>query len=301
MKRLIITADDFGAAREVNDAVEAAHRGGVLSAASLMVSAPATADAIARARRMPSLRIGLHLVLVEGRPVLPSSAVSHLVGADGRFRSNLLAYGTTLAGSRRARRELAAEITAQFAAFRDSGLALDHCNAHKHFHLHPVVGQLLAVIGRRFGLRAVRVPLEPARVLRKVEGRARRTPDLLTAPFALALRRRLSAAGLVAADRLFGLRWSGHMTRARLAGLIRSLPDGLTEIYLHPATGLFPGAAAGYRYREELEALLAPEVIAACRDPSLRLGGFGDFLETAAAAGAQGALHRSDMSHRVSS
>ena len=299
MKRLIITADDFGAAREVNDAVEAAHRGGVVSAASLMVSAPAAADAIARARRMPSLRIGLHLVLVEGRPLLPPSAVSHLVGADGRFRSNLVAYGTTIAGSRRARRELAAEITAQFAAFRDSGLPLDHCNAHKHFHLHPVVGQLLAVIGRRFGLRAVRVPLEPTRVLRKVEGRTPRTPDLLTASFALALRRRLSTAGLVAADRLFGLRWSGHMTRERLAGLIRSLPDGLTEIYLHPATGPFPGAAAGYRYREELEALMAPEVLAACRDPSLRLGGFGDFLEPVAAAAPQGALHRPDMTHRM--
>ena len=40
MKQLIVTADDFGAAREVNDAVEQAHRGGILTAASLMVSAP---------------------------------------------------------------------------------------------------------------------------------------------------------------------------------------------------------------------------------------------------------------------
>lgn len=70
MKRLVITADDFGAASEVNDAVEAAHGNGVLTAASLMVAAPATADAVARAKRIPSLRVGLHLVLVEGRPVL---------------------------------------------------------------------------------------------------------------------------------------------------------------------------------------------------------------------------------------
>ncbi len=68
------------------------------------------------------------------------------------------------------------------------------------------------------------------------------------------------------------------MTRERLSGLIRRLPDGLSEIYLHPATGPFPGAAPGYRHREELEALVAPEVLAACRDSSLRLGGFADFL-----------------------
>ena len=266
MKRLIITADDFGAAREVNDAVEAAHRGGILTAASLMVAAPATADAIGRARRMPSLRVGLHVVLVEGRPVLPASAVTHLVDGNGVFRSDMGALGTGIFFSRQARRQLAAEITAQFAAFRATGLTLDHCNAHKHFHLHPVVGGLMAAIGRHFGLRAVRVPLEPLQVLRKIERQTPWAPALLTAPFAILLRRRLRAAGLLAPDRLFGLRWSGEMTRERLSGLIRNLPNGLSEIYLHPATGPFPGAAPGYRYREEFDALMAAEIVAASRD-----------------------------------
>jgi len=279
LKRLIITADDFGAAREVNDAVEAAHRGGILTAASLMVSAPATADAIGRARRMPSLRVGLHLVLVEGRPVLPASAVTHLVDGNGVFRSDMGALGTVISFSRQARRQLAAEITAQFAAFRATGLTLDHCNAHKHFHLHPVVGGLIAAIGSRFGLRAARIPLEPLHVLRKIEPQTPWAPARLTAPFALLLRRRFRAAGLVAPDRIFGLQWSGQMTRERLSGLIRNLPNGLSEIYVHPATGPFPGAAPGYHYREEFDALMAADVVVASRDSSLRLGGFSDFLE----------------------
>jgi len=279
LKRLIITADDFGAAREVNDAVEAAHRDGILTAASLMVSAPATADAIGRARRMPSLRVGLHVVLVEGRPVLPASAVTHLVDGSGVFRSDMGALGTVISFSRQARRQLAAEITAQFAAFRATGLTLDHCNAHKHFHLHPVVGGLIAAIGSRFGLRAARIPLEPLQVLRKIEPQTPWAPVRLTAPFALLLRRRFRAAGLVAPDRIFGLQWSGEMTRERLSGLIRNLPNGLSEIYVHPATGPFPGAAPGYHYREEFDALMAADVVVASRDSSLRLGGFSDFLE----------------------
>ena len=295
MKRLIVTADDFGVAREVNDAVEAAHRGGVLTAASLMVAAPAAADAIARARRMPSLRVGLHVVLVEGRPVLPASAVTHLVDGNGAFRSNMAALGTILSCSRQARRQLAAEITAQFEAFRATGLTLDHCNAHKHFHLHPVVGGLIAAIGGRFGLRAVRIPLEPAQVLRKIERQTPWAPALLTAPFALLLRRRSRAAGLLAPDRIFGLRWSGRMTRDRLAGLIRNLPNGLSEIYLHPATGPFAGAAPGYHYREELDALMAPEIVAASRDSSLRLGGFGDFLGPATARASHGAMRNRSL------
>ena len=288
MKRLIVTADDFGAAREVNDAVETAHRGGILTAASLMVAAPAAADAVARARRLPSLRVGLHVVLVEGAPVLPAAAVTHLVDGNGVFRSSMAALGTVIFCSAHARRQLAAEITAQFESFRATGLTLDHCNAHKHFHLHPLVGGLIAAIGARFGLRAARIPLEPAQVLRKIERRTPWAPALLTAPCALLLRRRLRAAGLLTPDRVFGLRWSGRMTRQRLAGLIRHLPDGLSEIYLHPATGPFAGAAPDYHYREELDALMAPEVIAACRDPSLRLGGFGDFLGAATERASRG-------------
>jgi hopanoid biosynthesis associated protein HpnK len=264
-----------------------------------MVAAPAAADAIARARRLPSLRVGLHVVLLEGRPVLPAAALPHLTDAGGLFAANAATLGVRVALSRAARRELAAEITAQFAAFSDSGLTLDHCNAHRHFHLHPLIGELMAQIGPRFGLRAVRVPLEPAAVLRKV---ARPSGSLLTAltlPFALRLRRRLASAGLIAPDRVLGLRWSGQMTRARLAGLIRHLPDGLSEIYLHPATSAYPGSARGYRYREELEALMAPEVIAAARDSGARLGGFADFFSSETAAARPAAAHGAEAPHRA--
>jgi hopanoid biosynthesis associated protein HpnK len=280
LKRLILTADDFGAAPEVNAAVEAAHREGILTAASLMVTGEAAEDAVARARRMPSLRVGLHLVLVEGRPVLPASAVPSLVDKDGRFRADMARFGAALFFGARARAELRAEIAAQFEAFRATGLPLDHCNAHKHFHLHPTIGGLILSIGRRFGLRAVRVPIEPRRPLKRVEPGANPERAWVTAPWAHLLRRRFRASGLLVPDHVFGFRWSGAMTKDRLCGLIRNIPEGLSEIYLHPATnGHFAGAAPGYRYQDELEALLSPDVVAASRDASLRLGGFVDFLK----------------------
>ncbi len=70
-RQLIVTADDFGADEAVNEAVERAHVDGILTAASLMVSGDAAADAVERARRLPKLGVGLHIVLVEGRPALP--------------------------------------------------------------------------------------------------------------------------------------------------------------------------------------------------------------------------------------
>jgi hopanoid biosynthesis associated protein HpnK len=277
LKRIVVTADDFGAAREVNDAVEEAHRRGILTAASLMVGAPHASDAIARARRVPSLRVGLHLVLVEGEPLLPPQAVSELVDRSGAFRTDMAAMGAAIFFGAKARRQVEAEITAQFEAFRASGLELDHVNAHKHYHLHPTVGRLILEIGRRCGMRAVRVPIESRAILAQVEsGAAAR--GWFTVPWARALRRRLVSSGMQVPDNVFGLAWSGAMTTARLAGLIRNAPDGLSEIYLHPATGSYAGSAHGYRYAEEFAALTSDEARSAARDSNARLGGFLDFL-----------------------
>jgi hopanoid biosynthesis associated protein HpnK len=281
LKGLIVTADDFGAAVEVNEAVELAHREGILTAASLMVTGPAAADAVYRAKRMPALRVGLHLVLTEGRPVLPASAVPNLVDQSGSFRSDLVAFGCLLMCNRQAQRQLAAEIAAQFEAFRATGLALDHCNAHKHFHLHPVIGSVMVAAGRRFGLRSIRVPSEPIAPLAPL-AKWFSMEAMLMAPFTGQLRRKVVNSGMHATHQVFGLRWSGRMTKARLLHLLGRLPAGLNEIYLHPATRTFFGHAKGYQYQSELAALMDPDVIAACREASLMMGGYADFLSCVA-------------------
>jgi hopanoid biosynthesis associated protein HpnK len=275
--RLVITADDFGLAREVNAAVEIAHRDVVLTAASLMVGEAAAANAIELARRLPSLRVGLHVALVDARPVLPASEIPRLVGADGRLRGDMAGLAAALAASPAARRQMRAEIEAQFSAFAATGLPLDHVNAHAHYHLNPIVGAMLLDVGRRFGMRGLRVPREPSRPLAQIEpgGRALApaVEPLLAAWLASHARRRR----LTIPDHVFGLRWSGAMHTDRLAGILRRLPPGLVEIYLHPATGGgFEGAAPGYRYADELAALVDPACVAAVSAGRHATGGYAD-------------------------
>jgi hopanoid biosynthesis associated protein HpnK len=257
--------------------VEIGHREGVLTSASLMVAAPGCADAVARAKRLPSLRVGLHLVLVEGQPALPRSALPDLTTPDGLFRTDMAAMGAEIFFRPKVHAQLAAEIEAQFEAFTATGLPLDHVNTHKHYHLHPTIAGLMLSIGKRHGLSASRAPIEPRAVLAAVEPAAAPPPAWVTEPWARMMRARYRRAGVAMADQVFGLAWSGAMTTDRVQGVIQHLPPGMSELYLHPATsGGFEGAASGYDYAGELAALISPQVKAAVVESGARLGGFCD-------------------------
>jgi hopanoid biosynthesis associated protein HpnK len=268
---LIVTADDFGLHPSVNAAVERAHADGILTAASLMVGASAAGDAIARARALPGLRVGLHLVLADGPSVLPPRAIPDLVDAGGRFGTRMVRDGVRFFFLPHVRRQLALEIRAQFEAFAASGLVLDHVNAHKHFHLHPTILSLILRIGREFGLRAVRLPRETG-------------PPWLR-PWLALLEARLDAAGIAHNDYVIGIRQSGRFDEPALLAALRSLPKtGIGELYLHP--GLVSGVAIapsmrGYRHADEFAALVSPRVRAACdalRARGWRFGGFRDVV-----------------------
>ena len=165
---------------------------GVLTAASLMVGAPAAAAAVELARRLPRLAVGLHLALVDAKPVLPASAVPDLVDARGRFRANMARSGAAMFFLPQVRRQMRAEIRAQFEAFRATGLKLDHVNAHKHFHLHPSILKAILELAKEFGVRAVRGPLSRRRSWRRSK---RAAPPLSAASPSGAPPARASQAG----------------------------------------------------------------------------------------------------------
>src|SRR5438067_9758115 len=106
-------------------------------------------------------------------------------------------------------------------------------------HLPPTVARLLVEIGSDYGMRAVRLPAEPRIPLRRAFPGE---PLPLPPPgFAVAaLRRRLRRAGLASNDHVFGIAWSGAMTEDRILALLPHLPEGVSEIYFHPAAETTP-------------------------------------------------------------
>jgi hopanoid biosynthesis associated protein HpnK len=282
-KFLIVTADDFGLHEAVNEAVEQASRAGVLTAASLMVGAPGAADAIRRARDLPDLRVGLHLVLADGRATLAPELIPELADEAGRMNSRMFVNGVRFFASRKVRRQLDAEIRAQFAAFARTGLKLDHVNVHKHFHLHPTLLEMLLKIGRDFGVPAVRVPDEPLWFAARGGNWLAGAQTALLAPWVSLMKRRLRRAQMPHNDRLFGVAASGRMDEGKLLTILARLPPGVTEIYLHPAVKSGAAIAASmstYRHADELAALLSPKVRAAVAAGGFGHGGYADALRS---------------------
>jgi len=268
MKRLVVTADDFGLSRAVNEAVRRAHRDGILTCASLMMGASAAADAVAIAKT-DGLPVGLHLTLVDGRPVLPPERVPDLVDAQGAFRPGLGQLAVRLAVSARARQQARAECEAQMEALLSTGLPLDHVNTHHHVHLHPSVLAIVVELARRYRPMAVRVPLEAG-----VPPFRQALLAATMAPWALRARRRLHGAGIATNDALFGLYATGAMTEAAWLRVVPTIGPGLTEIYCHPAVRASSSPQEAAPSADELAALLSPVVRAAIDRAGIRLTSF---------------------------
>ncbi|MBX9750329.1 MAG: hopanoid biosynthesis-associated protein HpnK [Roseococcus sp.] len=277
MKRLIFTADDLGLAAETNEAIERAHREGVLTAASLMVGEAGFEEGLRVARANPGLAVGLHLTLTDGVPVLPAAQIPALTQKNGRFRDDMAALGLLLALSPMAKAELAAEVAAQMERFTATGLTCDHVNAHKHYHLHPLIAAALMQAAAGAGVRCLRLPWEPGALVRAVDAGSPRQAEWALKPWCRTLRKRALNWSLLAPDQVVGLAWSGHFTAERLLGVLPLLPEGVTELYFHPATaGGFPGSAPGYAYAGELAALCDPRV--AAQLSGLPRGGYAAML-----------------------
>jgi hopanoid biosynthesis associated protein HpnK len=284
-RRLVVSGDDFGAAPEVNAAIVRAHRDGILTSTSLMVTGDAAAEAVRLARESPRLAVGLHLVLAQGRPAAPPGGIPRLVTRDGAFRREPVTTGIRYAWSclfRGGRLELRREVEAQLAAFAATGLGLAHVDGHLNMHLHPMVLPILLELAPRYGIRAVRLSRESlAAALRFERGHPGRkiAEGLVFRALTAWAGPRLRAAGILTADRVFGMHQTGHVDESYLLAVLATLPPGVSEVYCHPSEGVSPALApyqAGYDHAGEVAALVSRRVREALRSAGVQLTSYAE-------------------------
>ena len=238
---LIVNADDFGLSEEVNEAIIRAHKEGVLTSASLMVTGAAFESAVRLARENPALAVGIHLVTVSGRSVLSRREIPSLVDEEGNFSNDPTAAGLKYFFLPQARRELRKEVAAQFDKFHSTGLGLSHIDGHLHLHVHPVIFNAALQLGIRYGARRMRVPEEERRLaLRFDRGNVMRKTihTFLFGGLSRYMKRKLNSNGFRVPDRVYGNLQSGKMSEQYFLYALDNLRAAASEIYFHPA--LYP-------------------------------------------------------------
>lgn len=266
MRQLIVNADDFGLSSGVNRAVEQAWQQGILTQASLMPGGDAFDEAVAIAQRNPGLQVGLHLTLVQGRPVLPPEQVPGLVQANGLFPDNPVTVGMRLYFDRGVRQQLRNELEAQILKIKETGIPLSHIDGHLNIQMHPTVFELLAELMPQHGITSFRITRERLRHnLRFDRSRVigKTVERLIFGTLSDHVEPQLHRLGITHAAEVKGVLNSGRITETYLLAILNDLAPGTTEIYLHP--GCLPDAEISrrmpdYRHEQELAALLSPAV-----------------------------------------
>jgi len=253
-RRLIVNADDFGRSHSINEAVVRAHREGILTSTSLMVNEPTSNEAIALARENPKLGIGLHLTLLCGKSALPPEKIPGLVNARGEFGNRPVDVGMSYFFKQDLREQLRAEIHAQFARFRATGLPLDHVNGHLHLHLHPTVFHILMEDAATLGIRHLRLTRDSlSRSRRMTRGHwfYRVSHAAIYEWLSRRARQPLQQHGIRHAQITFGLLQNARVDEEYVLKLLPELPPGDSELYSHPSLDEF---------KHEFEALVSPRV-----------------------------------------
>ena len=259
-RAIILNADDYGMCHAANVAISELLSAGHLDSATVMMPCSWAPEALAYAAAHPEADIGVHLVLTSEwtnyrwRPL--TGVAASLVDEDGFFPATVAEVERSAAEA-----EVAAELAAQVEAALSAGVDVTHLDNH---------------MGSVYGLATGRDFLGPVFALAAAHGLPFRLPrvmdhtDLGTVPQDTLDRAAAAAdaSGIVILDRLwthpFALAREGtpgeetyEQVRDGFLELLRSVPEGVTEIYLHPmvddeelrAAVDFSAAKRGYERR----------------------------------------------------
>ena len=236
MKKLIINADDLGADEARNAGIFEGIQAGIVTSVSILSNGPAFGDALERIRSgsFRGVSWGVHLNLSEGKPIL--TGASPLLGQDGLFRGKASTQQLLMRGGNGdLENAIAREIEAQIALLEESGILLRHLDGHQHVHVFPAVLRTAFQAAQKHHIPWIRIPDEPEP-----------TPSDNTSPLWLrkeanlfswlggTARSTLSETEMRTTDHFRGLYLKGRLSVPGLEALLRQLPDGLTEIMVHP-------------------------------------------------------------------
>jgi predicted glycoside hydrolase/deacetylase ChbG (UPF0249 family) len=280
---LIVNADDYGLTVGVSRAILQAHLAGIVTSTSALAVAPGFEPTAGWLRDTEGIGVGAHLAAVgEDPPLLSAREVPTLVDRRGRFPRSWRQFLPRLAARRIDVADLRREFEAQLQRLSEAGLRLSHVDTHQHLHLWPAVAAVVVELATEAGIPALRLTRSSARspvgwTVRRLAAQLAEQADQRS------LRYTATATGLDEAGTLDLPRMMAAVERLGAAAAASA------ELGTHPGEADDADLVRyrwGYRWPEELDALLSPAVRAAVERCGLTLGTYHDLVasETPSAA-----------------
>jgi chitin disaccharide deacetylase len=269
MKRLIITADDFGLTTSINDGIISSVNDGIVTSISMISAGEAFNDAVSLLHRHKILSVGAHLALTEVSPVLPRTLTSSIVTASGKFYRHYINLLPRVFFHLARKHEIYLELKAQIERILKTGIKIDHISSHEHIHIFPGLMEIFIYLSREFNIPSIRYPhKETATSTNSIYKTA------ILSYLGHNMLRKLSKSGLKHTDHFSGLINSGKLKEDTLSNIIRSLKDGTTELVCHPGR-LGPEIESRYPFHKncelELKALTNPETREVINENAIKL------------------------------
>jgi len=278
-RRLIVNADDFALHPSVNRAILLAHREGIVTSTTILAGGMAFFDAGEELKSCPELGIGVHLCLVDQKPVLKPEEVPSLVDHEGRFCASYAGFLKRYLLRQVPLEQVRRELEAQVGRIRDLGLKITHLDSHQHLHLLPGIARIVADVARKFDIRCIRVPAEQVKGHQGPTSFTRRLQGRLVFRLAQKRRREFSRQGFRFPDHFFGFSQGGKMLLNDWLKLLPRLPAGASEVMVHPGADTQELRACfgwGYHWGEELQALIHPQLRLLIMQQNIQLINYGD-------------------------
>ncbi len=264
MKRLIVNADDIGADEARNSGIFDAIEAGVVTSGSLLPNGPALEDAVHRIQILnpENVSFGIHLNLSEGRPLSPG--LRRLTGPDGNFLGKAAARRLLMhRGDPELLKEIREEIATQIKLIQNTGVPIIHMDGHQHVHVFPAVVTLTAEAAQAYEIPWIRIPEESPddSPTGPISSAVRKEGEFFS-EHAQAARPLFSAMGISATNHFRGLYMKGNLPDSQWMEFLEAMPQGLTELMVHPGRAAAPGGSGPFfgfstiEREKELETLM---------------------------------------------
>jgi predicted glycoside hydrolase/deacetylase ChbG (UPF0249 family) len=282
MKKLVVSADDFGLTKSISEGTVKAYKDGIVTSINLLPTGRAFEESLYLLKELKLDGIGAHLSLTETSPIADPAKIPSLVTRKGSFHANYISFFIDLFLGRIRMDSIYFELRSQLDRLKRVGVPINSINSHEHIHMMPSILNVFIDLAKEYNIPFIRYPhgdkLVSPYSLKKILKLA------ILAYFGHIVEGTVRKSGLNTTDNFLGIADSGNLMEDVLVRLLENMPEGTTELVCHPgflSPEVLERCIFQLNCESELASLTSRRVKKVIKDNGIKLITVGEILREA--------------------